>query len=90
MRLKTMIILFGFDNYLGSPLIYSYNCWPGYYFPSGVPQIRAVSPGQVLRVPLPSWRLPPPFSFFLFFPGLSSFNQVTPNPPTSNPSNNWL
>ena len=35
-----MAILFGFDDYWGSPLIYSSNCRPGYR-PSGVPQTLA-------------------------------------------------
>ena len=58
---QTMVILFGFDNYWGSPLIYSSNCWPG-YLPSSVPQILAEPPDHELIVPLPSWRLLPPLS----------------------------
>lgn len=52
-----MVIRFGLDNYRGSPLVYYYNCWPG-YIPGGGPQILAVSPGQGLMVHLPSWLLP--------------------------------
>ena len=44
---QTVVILFGLDSYWGEPLIYFSDCWPG-YFPSGVPQIFAVSPGHVL------------------------------------------
>ena len=86
-----MVILFGFDSYWGggSPLIYFSNCRSG-YLPSGVPQILAVSPGQVLMVHLPSWQLPPlvlPPSPPGFLPPT---RRRTPNPPTSNPSSNWL
>jgi hypothetical protein len=37
---QTMVILFGFDNYWGSLLIYTSNCRPS-YLPSGVLQILA-------------------------------------------------
>jgi hypothetical protein len=83
-----MVILFGFDNYWGSLLIYFANCRPG-YLPSSVPQILAVSPGPVFMVPLFSWCSSASFSS-LTPSGPSPSNQVTPNPPTSNPSSNWL
>jgi hypothetical protein len=84
-----MVILFGFDNSWGSPLICSSNCRPG-YLASTAPQILAVSPGLVLLAPLPSLLLPPPLSFLHFPSHLSSSNQITPNSLTSNPSSNWL
>ena len=74
---QTVVILFGFDNYWGSPLIYFSNCWPG-YLPSGGPQILAVSPGHVLMACVPLWQLlisPSPHS--LLSPML---NQVTQKP----------
>ena len=49
-----MVILFGFDNYWGSLLIYSSNCWPG-HLGIGVPQTLTVFPNHVHMVPLPSW-----------------------------------
>lgn len=74
-----MAILFGFDNYYGVTPNLLFCCWPG-YLPSGEPQMLAICPGQLLMVHLP---------LTLPNPHLSS-NQVTPSPPTSNPSSNWL
>jgi hypothetical protein len=44
-KTHSVVILFGFDSYWGSPLIYSSDCWPG-YLPSSVPQMHAVSSGS--------------------------------------------
>lgn len=78
-----MVIVFGFDNYWGLLLIYSSNCSLGYQYT----QILAFSPDHVLMIHLFScFLLSSPL--FLFPPALSSSNQVTPNPPTSNPSSN--
>ena len=59
-----MVILFDYDSYWQSPLIYFSNCWP-HYLPSGVSQTLAASPGLVLMVHLPSQWLPPPSVSFL-------------------------
>jgi hypothetical protein len=81
---QTMGILFGFDNYWGSPIIYSSNCRPG-YLSFIVPQTLAVSPGHVLMGPLLSWQLPPPppSSFLLVSlpPTRSLLTHLPPIPP---------
>lgn len=85
---QTTVRLYGFDNHWASPLTYSSSCRPGYP-PSGIPQYLR------FLLAMCSWFLSPHSGGFLllsysysFPPCLSSSNQLTSNPPTSNFSSN--